>query len=296
MSNELTVVQPQQQAVEVWDEQKLALMHEQLAPDLSPSEFALFVEVCQATGLNPITREIYAIARGSGPNRKVTYQTGIDGYRKLAHSTGRYHSSRIAWCGEDGVWRDVWLSDKPPLAAKCIVGTTDGGQFDGIAHWREFYARDNADRPTGMWARMPANQLAKCAEAQALRRAFPAAFKGIYVEDEMHQADNPPLQVEPRGRGAAREMMRDGTMAAKAKQAAQPEQWMVELREQVQAWDKSMADLAPLFGASPVTVGAMRRWAESLPEGEDPFAVALKWLREQMANEEPSQDELPFED
>lgn len=296
MSNELTVVQPQQQAVEVWDEQKLALMHEQLAPDLSPSEFALFVEVCQATGLNPFTREIYAIVRRNGQERKVTYQTGIDGYRKLALASGRYAGSRTYWCDASGRWTDVWLSDEPPAAAKVIIQTPDGGEFEHVALYREYVQRNRSGEVTDMWKRMAANQLAKCAEAGALRKACPAVFKGIYVEDELHQADNPPPQVEPRGRGAAREMMRDGTMAAKAKQAAQPEQWMVELREQVQAWDKSMADLAPLFGASPVTVGAMRRWAESLPDGEDPFAVALKWLREQMANEEPSQDELPFED
>ena len=278
MSNDLALVEKAQDIAQKFDAKKMALLRMQLAPDLTDDEFTEFAAVCITSGLNPVLREIYAIKRGG----KMTIQTGIDGYRKLAHSTGRYHSSRIAWCGEDGVWRDVWLSDKPPMAAKCLVGTTDGGQFEGIAHWREFYARDNAGRPTGMWARMPANQLAKCAEAQALRRAFPAEFKGIYIEDEMHQADNPPLQ--PRGRAAARQMMQDGTMMQNAK--GNPDPWMLQLKEQVKAWGRSMSDLEELFQSSPITVNAMRQWAAQLPQGKDPFDEACKWLRARMPQSE----------
>lgn len=189
-------------SAQLHDPSKQKLLRDTITTDLTQPEFDLFIEVCAATGLNPFMRQIHAIKRGSGNKAKMTIQTGIDGYRLLAQRTGQYDGQDGPyWCGEDGAWKDVWLSAEPPVAAKVTVYRKDMGRgFTGIARFEEFaqYTQEwQNGQSTGrqvlnsMWGKMPAGQTAKCAEALALRKAFPAEMSGIYTEDEMGQADNP---------------------------------------------------------------------------------------------------------
>ena len=170
---------------------------------------AAFLHLCQATGLDPFRREIYLIGRNdrnSPGGKKWTAQTGIDGYRHLAEETGLY-GGRVSqeWCGPDGVWQGVWLggADNPPAAARVCIRRTDlEHPVYGIAVYSEFVPmedvwegtgqsrkRTGEKKPGGLWGKMPGNQLAKCAEAQAIRAAFPRQTAGVYVDAEMDQAD-----------------------------------------------------------------------------------------------------------
>lgn len=182
----------------------LDLIKTVLAADakLSDGELTLFAEVANRKGLDPFAGQIHATKRQG----KLTIQTGIDGLRLIAERTGRWEGNDGPyWCGPDGEWRDVWLSDDPPAAAKVIVHKQGARPRTGIAHWRE-YAQYTADKEGGgrrlnrMWQTMPSGQLAKCAEALALRAQFPQEMSGLYADDEMGQADNPP-PAEPAGTG-----------------------------------------------------------------------------------------------
>ncbi len=225
-----------------WSDRQLAALVQMAGFASVPPQPVLqaYFHLCQSTGLDPFRREIYLIARNVkvAQNRydtRYTPQTGIDGYRHLAAETGTY-KGRVGpqWCGPDGVWQDVWLNrENPPVAAR--VGVRVAGQADpvwAVAHYDEYVSmepvyegsgqsrRRVGEQPTMMWRKMPSNQLAKCAEAQAIRAAFPRATAGVYVAEEMEAADARASQdaaelaeaekAQARARAAAGEDIVDG--------------------------------------------------------------------------------------
>jgi phage recombination protein Bet len=160
------------------------------AQGLSDAEFKQFVVQCKRTSLDPVTRQIYAIKSGG----RMAVMTSIDGFRVIAQRSGDYAGQDGPyWCGEDGQWKDVWLSKTPPAAAK--VGVLKRGfaqPLYAVAVFSE-YAKNSS--PT--WKAMPGLMIAKVAEALALRKAFPNDMSGVYTDDEMAQAEAPaaPKQV-----------------------------------------------------------------------------------------------------
>jgi phage recombination protein Bet len=166
----------------LWTPEQTQLISTTIAPGCSNDELRLFAYACQRTGLDPFSRQIYAIKRGG----KLTIQVSIDGLRSIAERTGQLDGSMSYWCGDDGVWTDVWLSSKPPAAAKTVIHRKGcAHSFSATARFADFNAGQ------GLWSKMPSVMIAKCSEAQALRRAFPADLSGVYSTDEMDQAVEP---------------------------------------------------------------------------------------------------------
>lgn len=186
-----------------WTPQQIAALRQLGVEDAPEGDLLVFRHVCQATGLDPFRKQIYMIGRKTkvkywdeGQRRQVedwvmkyTIQTGIDGYRKNGRAAAAREGEKIRvdgpyWQGADGGgWQDVWLSDKPPAAAKFTI-FRDGEAHVGIAMYREFVqTAPGSDSPNSMWKKMPANQLAKCAEAQSWRRAYPDDFSAMQLED-----------------------------------------------------------------------------------------------------------------
>jgi phage recombination protein Bet len=182
-----------------YSEDQIALLKRTICKDSTDDEFALFMGQCKRTGLDPFTKQIHAVKRWDKKAKKnvMSIQTGIDGYRLIAERTRQYEGQTPAmWCGEDGVWKDVWLSKDAPAAAK--VGVHKQGFKEpvyAVALWSEYaqtYFDDNQWKLSPMWAKMGALMLSKCAEALALRKAFPQELSGIYTAEEMGQADREP--------------------------------------------------------------------------------------------------------
>jgi len=174
-----------------WTDQQLAALRQLGVGNASPGDLAVFFHQAQKSGLDPFKREIYMITRSGKP----TIQTGIDGFYKIAdrvttRTRGTWGITETYWCGPDGQWVDVWLQKDAPAAAKVIV-ERNGSRFTTVALTSEY----TASGP--MWKKMPARMIAKCAEALAIRKAFPEDLSGLYTSDEMAQADNPAPRQAP---------------------------------------------------------------------------------------------------
>lgn len=205
-----------------WTPQQIAALKELGIDDAPAATLDLFFHRCRTTGLDPFNKEIYLIGRKTKvggyrgePERwetKWTTQTGIDGFRKNGKKSAAREGHKVRtegpfWKGENGGdWSEDALFGRDehgrrvlPGVAKFIIWV-DGEPFPGIAHYDEFVqtsGRGDSERPNSMWAKMPANQLAKCAEAQAWRKAYPEDFSGLALEDaaQVIDPDGTPVQA-----------------------------------------------------------------------------------------------------
>jgi phage recombination protein Bet len=136
---------------------------------------------CQAAGLDPMQKPVHIVPLWDARTNAMrdVVMPGIGLYRIIAARTGEYAGISAPEFGPivdetlDGVrvhfpqWCSITVRRRRP----------DGGsdEFTACEFWRENYATKsrNSAAPNAMWQRRPFGQLAKCAEAQALRKAFP---------------------------------------------------------------------------------------------------------------------------
>ena len=179
-------------AITQWTADQQKLISSTIAPNCTPDELKLFAYACQRTGLDPFSKQIYAIKRGGAGGSKMTIQVGIDGLRAVAERTGQLDGSETFFCGPDGEWKDVWLAKEPPAAAKTIVYRKGASHpFTATARFDDFNAKQN------LWLKMPAVMIGKCSECACLRKAFPADLSGLYSADEMEQAETVTVTATP---------------------------------------------------------------------------------------------------
>lgn len=157
---------------------QIELVTKTVAKGATPDELKLFLYTASRTGLDPLTKQIHFVKRSG----QMTIQTGIDGYRAIAE-----RSKTLA--GIDDAIYDTETGKNPGKASVTVYRLIDGTRvaYTASARWSEYAPQGNQ---AFMWTKMPYLMLAKCAEALALRKAFPNDLSGLYTNEEMAQADN----------------------------------------------------------------------------------------------------------
>jgi len=163
--------------------EQIDLIKRTICKDATENELALFLYQCERTRLDPLSRQIYFVKY----NGKVTIIVAIDGYRSIAGRTGLYAGS------DDYVFDN---EEKPNKATVTVYKMIQGQRcpFSATARWAEYYP---GEKLGFKWRSMPTLMLGKCAEALALRKAFPQELSGLYTPEEMEQAEKSQVELEP---------------------------------------------------------------------------------------------------
>lgn len=145
---------------------RLDTLRHTIAPGLTDAEFRLFAEIVRATGLNPVTKEIWAIKAGG----RLQLMTGINGFLRIANSHPMFDGMELAY---------EW--DGKTLVSATVKVHRKDRKFPAVATaYMSEYAKQSP-----IWKQMPSVMLAKCAKSLAIREAFVQELGGLYTAEEM---------------------------------------------------------------------------------------------------------------
>jgi phage recombination protein Bet len=156
------------------------------------SDIIQFLHQAQISGANPVLKEIYLIERNTkvkgehGQDKWVKRGTVVYSYNfllRVAAQTGQFDGYTEKFEVEkvfDPLTRKPGLEE---LVCTVTVKRKGHGEYPYSARWSE-YSQDNTQ-----WKSKPYVMLGKCALSGALRRAFPEAMGGVFLEEEFREED-----------------------------------------------------------------------------------------------------------
>ncbi|RKG89406.1 phage recombination protein Bet [Corallococcus terminator] len=183
-----------------WNRERVDLVKRTICPrGISEDEFALFIEQCKRSGLDPLLKEAFCVARRQNvgnrerPNwvTKYEFQPSEAGMLARAERFPDFKGIQAsAVFAEDEIVVDQGKGEvvhrfNPAKRKGALVGAWSRVVREGklpVVVWLDFagYVQQ-----TPLWAKIPTTMIEKCARVAALRKAYPEAFGGLYVREEM---------------------------------------------------------------------------------------------------------------
>jgi phage recombination protein Bet len=194
------------------DENTFRVLQETLYPGSTDQEVAMILSYCKARKIDPILKPVHLVPMSVKTDkvdnqgkaiyeRKNVIMPGIGLYRIDASRSGQYAGVDEPEFGQD-VTEEFVTKDKDgkkkgsvkvtypkwcKVTVRKLLPNGEIALFTAREYWKENYASKSKwdDTPNDMWCKRSYGQLAKCAEAQALRKAFPDIVGNEYTKEEM---------------------------------------------------------------------------------------------------------------
>lgn len=210
----------------------ISALRDSFYPGAKAESVLMVLNYCKAANLDPMTKPVHIVPMSVKKPGSREYEwrdvvmPGIELYRIKADRTGRYAGQDDAEFGPE-VHNDRWKMSYPQWCKVTVYKITDVGRvaYSAKVFWLESYATagKDTDAPNAMWRKRPYGQIEKCAEAAALRKAFPEVGAQP-TADEMYGktidvADVPAHQVIDEPPAASRTEAVKNKLAGKRKGA-----------------------------------------------------------------------------
>jgi phage recombination protein Bet len=187
-------------AASPWSRERVELIRRTICPKgLSEDEFSLFIEQCKRSGLDPLLKEAFCVGRrqNTGSREKPQWVTRYEFQPSEAGMLARAERfpdfkgiQASAVYAEDEIIVDQGRGEvvhrfNPARRKGSLVGAWSRVVREGklpVVVWLDF---SGYVQQTPLWAKIPTTMIEKCARVAALRKAYPEAFGGLYVREEM---------------------------------------------------------------------------------------------------------------
>ena len=165
------------------EDQIISILSASLYPGANPASIGMVLGYCRAAGLDPMQKPVHIVPMwdGKAGQMRDVVMPGIGLYRVQAS-----RSQQMAGISEPEFGpivtqaiggQEISFPEWCRVTVKRLMPNGLVAEFTAVEYWLENYAikggKDKSVAPNAMWTKRPRGQIAKCAEAQALRKAFP---------------------------------------------------------------------------------------------------------------------------
>lgn len=254
-------------------------------PGAKDESILLAVDYCKARKLDILKKPCHIVpmsvtdAKTGNKNWRDVIMPGIYEQRITAFRTGQMAGQDEPVFGDTVTFRGIEAPEWCRVTVYRFINN-ERCAFSHTEYFSEACATTKEGKPNSMWSKRPRGQLAKCAEAGALRKAFPDELGGVITADEVNE--------EPINQHSAATPDSGTTVIdTQSVELITPEQ-IKEIENLIEVTDSNLAGLLAAAGNVP----SIEKITKS--NAEHAINRLLNKLNEQQAKDERNDEDIPL--